>query len=59
MAWDGEMLKETASPEVSLKPLSSGQSGGFFLLGDAEMLKKKATMEKDPQRGILCLHSQC
>lgn len=25
--WDGEMLKETASPKMSLKPLSLGQSG--------------------------------
>lgn len=52
MTWDGEMLKETASPEVSLKPLSLAQSGGFcFFLGDAEKLKKKATMEMSPREG--------
>lgn len=60
MTWEGEMLKETASPEVSLKPLSLGQSGGVgFFLGDAGKLKQKATMEKVPQRGTVLLHSQC
>lgn len=55
------MQKETASPEVSLKPLSWGQSGGwvvFYFLGDAGKLKKKAITEKVPQRGTLRLRSR-
>lgn len=58
MTWDGEMLKETASSEVSLKPLSLCQSGGVGL-GDAGKLKKKATTEKVLQRRTLRLHSRC
>lgn len=48
MTWDGEMLKEAASPEVSLKPLSLGQSGGWGFFRRCWKAQEKGSHGKGP-----------